>query len=76
MVAFLLKKYDLPPNALSPEGIVHGKGGFCRHGDLGQLGGGHTACPTTDPSLWRLFETATQHEYHRGGFRPFNRWGR
>ena len=32
--------------------------GFCRHGDLGQAGGGHTSCPTTDLHLWHLFVLA------------------
>ncbi len=47
--------------------------GFCRHGDLGAQGGGHTSCPTTDLHLWHLFVLAVQHELARGGFRPT--WG-
>lgn len=47
--------------------------GFCRHADLGQAGGGHLECPTTDLSRWRQFCLLVQREYHRGGFRPS--WG-
>ena len=37
-------------------------------------GGNHTACPTTDLHLWRLFAQTVHHEYTRGDFRKT--WGR
>lgn len=43
--------------------------GFCRHADLGQAGGGHTQCPTTDLARWRRFCGRVQYHYHLGGFR-------
>jgi hypothetical protein len=61
MVAHRLHERQLPP-------VWSAERGFCRHGDLGSLGGGHTACPTTDPHLFRLFASTVQHEYARGGF--------
>ena len=73
MVAWLLHHYGLPPHRLNAVGVVHGSG-FCRHADLGQLGGGHTACPTTDLALWDAFSGLVVSEYQRGGFRPS--WGR
>lgn len=48
--------------------------GFCRHADLGQAGGGHLECPTTDLALWRRFVRLVQAEHERGHFRPS--WGR
>lgn len=48
--------------------------GFCRHADLGSAGGGHTQCPTTDLTRWKLFVRHVQHESARGGF--LRRWGR
>ena len=47
--------------------------GFCRHADLGAAGGGHTQCPTTDTTVWKVFEAMVVHEHSRGGFRPT--WG-
>jgi hypothetical protein len=61
MVAHRLHVRGLPP-------VWSIERGFCRHGDLGDKGGGHTACPTTDPHLWRLFVSTVQHEHTRGGF--------
>lgn len=67
IVAFRLHERGLPPTWSAERG-------FCRHGDLGTAGGGHTSCPTTDLHLWRLFAATVQHEHARGGFR--SRWGR
>lgn len=67
IVAFLLTRRGLPP-------LWSHRRGFCRHADLGQAGGGHLACPTTDLALWRRFVRAVQAEHSRGGFR--NSWGR
>jgi hypothetical protein len=67
IVAYRLHQRGLPA-------VWSAERGFCRHGDLGEQGGGHTACPTTDPHLWRLFAAAVQHEHARGGFR--RTWGR
>ncbi len=52
--------------------------GVCRHADLGQAGGGHTACPTTDLALWRHFVKLVQNEYLDGQTdNPFRFvWGR
>lgn len=47
--------------------------GFCRHGDLGEAGGGHTACPTTDMNVWGVFVAMVKHEAARGDFRKT--WG-
>jgi len=47
--------------------------GFCRHGDLGSAGGGHTVCPTGNMELWKSFAALVEFEYHHGGFRPS--WG-
>lgn len=69
ITAFLLAKYDLPA-------IWSVERGFCRHGDLGQAGGGHTACPTTDRNVFQAFAYLVKFEAHRGGFRPFRTWGR
>lgn len=66
MFAFLLHAARLPP-------VWSHSRGFCRHADLGQAGGGHTACPTTDLVLWRSFVRLVQAEYARGGFR--HSWG-
>lgn len=67
MTAFLLHKYDLP--------AVHStKSGFCRHGDLGSAGGGHTVCPVpAGAPIWDAFTALVKHEAARGGFRP--NWG-
>lgn len=73
IVAYLLHHHGLPATALDARGVVHGRG-FCRHGDLGQLGGGHTACPTTDPHLWAAFTHLVKLEAAAGGFR--DAWGR
>ena len=48
--------------------------GFCRHADLGQAGGGHLSCPTTDLTVWHQFVALVEHEHARGGFRK--EWGR
>jgi hypothetical protein len=44
--------------------------GFCRHGDLGVAGGGHTSCPTTDVAVWRAFARAVREQSIRGNFDP------
>lgn len=67
IVADRLLRRKLPP----VWSHVHG---FCRHCDLGQPGGGHYECPTTDLTVWRAFVASVQREYHRGGFRKV--WGR
>jgi hypothetical protein len=67
IVAFRLHVRGLPP-------LWSTRRGFCRHGDLGAAGGGHTACPTTDLARWRAFVRQVQHEAQRGGFRAS--WGR
>jgi len=73
IVVWLLHHWRLPPVALDAGGVVHGRG-FCRHADLGKLGGDHPACPTTSPHLWDAFAALVRHEHHRGGFR--DHWGR
>jgi len=67
IVAFLLHRYQLPA-------VWSHRRGFCRHADLGAAGGGHTACPTTDLGLWRIFVGLVQAEHDRGHFRAV--WGR
>jgi hypothetical protein len=64
---FLLHHFKLPP-------VWSTRHGLCRHGDLGQAGGGHLACPTTDLHLWRHFVALVQRQYELGGYRPL--WGR
>jgi hypothetical protein len=73
IVAYLLHHYHLPAHKLDSVGIVHGSG-FCRHYDLGALGGGHS-CPTTDQHLWDAFAALVKSEFHRGGFRHAP-WGK
>lgn len=67
MAAFLLHKYGLP--------AVHSTArGFCRHGDLGSAGGGHTVCPVpAGAHIWDVFTALVKHEAKRGGFRK--EWG-
>lgn len=67
ITGFLLHRFGLPP-------VWSHDRGFCRHGDLGVAGGGHTACPTTDMTVWRRFIALTQVHYKQGGYRPS--WGR
>lgn len=67
IVAYLLQMEGLPP-------VWSSRRGFCRHADLGAAGGGHTACPTTDLTVWRAFIRRVQLEADRGEFRPS--WGR
>lgn len=73
IVAWMLHHWGLPPTELTPQTVATHHG-FCRHGDLGVLGGGHFACPTTDMHLWAAFAALVKSEYNRGGFRPT--WGR
>lgn len=47
--------------------------GFCRHGDLGQAGGGHTSCPTTDLKVWKHFVGKVQSNFPWDGREV---WGR
>lgn len=67
IIAFLLHENHLPPVWSTHEG-------FCRHGDLGQPGGGHLQCPTTDMKLWKKFAGLVQKEAVRGDF--LAHWGR
>ena len=73
MVGWMLHHFNLPPHYLDSSKVATGKG-FCRHADLGALGGGHTSCPTTDMHLWHAFCYLVKYEYHRGGYRTH--WGR
>lgn len=66
MTAFLLHRFGLP--------AVWSKQGFCRHADLGALGGGHTSCPTTDLHVWKQFVHMVKFEAARGDF--LRHWGR
>lgn len=75
IVAFLLATgggLEHPSKHILPPVWSHDHG-FCRHADLGEAGGGHTACPTTDLSRWRHFCSRVAAQYHAGGFRP--EWG-
>jgi len=67
ITGYLLHKFQLPP-------VWSHDRGFCRHGDLGAAGGGHTACPTTNMTTWRRFVGLTQAAYAAGGY-PKS-WGR
>lgn len=67
MTAFLLHKYKLPARWSKEKG-------FCRHADLGAEGGGHTACPTTDLNVWKMFARMVVLEASRGDFRLT--WGK
>lgn len=67
ITAFLLHKYGLPARWSKEKG-------FCRHADLGSLGGGHTQCPTTDLAVWKTFTRMVQFETNRGDF--LSHWGR
>ena len=73
MVAKRLKDRGLPCVWVHGAALTHGQGGFCRHYDLGEMGGGHSD-PTTDDKLWHRFVGAVHFEYHRGAFKP--EWGR
>ena len=67
IVAFRLHVRGLPA-------VYSAERGFCRHADLGEAGGGHLECPTTDMTLWHAFVGLVQAEARRGGFRKT--WGR
>jgi hypothetical protein len=69
-----LHKYGLPPVHVHGAAILHSRGGWCRHGDLGAAGGGHLQCPTTDPAKAGRFAQLVAHEHTRAGFR--HEWGR
>jgi hypothetical protein len=73
IAAYLLHHYHLPAHALQPGAVATGSG-FCRHADLGALGGNHTSCPTTDWHLWGAFAELVRSELMRGGFRAM--WGK
>lgn len=73
IVAWLLHHWKLPPRPISPPQVATERG-FCRHGDLGLLGGNHPDCPTVNAELWGRFSLLVQREYRRGGFREH--WGR
>lgn len=67
ITAFLLHKYGLPATYSTNRG-------FCRHGDLGSAGGGHTVCPVTKGApIWTAFVGMVKHEAARGGF--LKTWG-
>jgi hypothetical protein len=72
IAAYLLHHYHLPAHAVTSSSVANGHG-FCRHADLGALGGNHTSCPTTDPHLWAAFQGLVKSELRRGGFRHM--WG-
>jgi hypothetical protein len=74
MVAKRLQERNLPAVYVHGDTLLHGPGGFCRHADLGELGGGHTQCPTTDLDLWHRFVGAVKFEFKRGAFD--RTWGR
>lgn len=67
IVACRLHERGLPP-------VWSSRRGFCRHADLGQAGGGHLECPTTDLALWRDFCRLVEAEHSRGHFKQ--PWGR
>ena len=70
MIAYLLHRYQIPVRwAKDGKG-----GGFCRHLDLGRLGGGHTD-PTQDLAVWMNFVQRVEAAYNAGGF-PAEPWGR
>ncbi len=69
IVAFYLHENGLPAR-YARLGIGRG---FCRHKDLGALGGGHVD-PIMPPSLWRAFCLMVKAEAARGGLRA--EWGR
>lgn len=58
----------LHARGLKPIWSTHG--GLCRHGDLGNAGGGHFSCPTTDIPYWKHFVSLVQEEYERSGCSP------
>lgn len=69
IVAFELWQFKLPAVYVSGKPLLRGMPGFCRHADLGNAGGGHFSCPTTDRKVWGQFITMVQAEAKRGGFR-------
>ena len=74
MTAYLLHRFNLPPNWV--RGVSVGvRRGFCRHADGGMLGGGHPLCPTTDMELWWQFIGRVKAEHKRGEFTE-KEWGR
>lgn len=62
IVGYLLVRFHVPA-------VWSAERGFCRHADLGQAGGGHLECPTTDLHLWRAFVELVQENVRRGGYR-------
>lgn len=73
IIAFFLKKYNLPPVLLSEKDALNGKRGWTCHQLLGQAGGGHSDPGFSKPKLlW--FNRLVKKEYKRGGFR--SEWGR
>lgn len=68
VTGYLLHKFGLKAEHLT-------SGGFCRHGDLGSAGGGHTACPTTNTARWDHFASLVKENYKAGGYRS-EPWGR
>lgn len=63
ITGYLLRLYKLPP-------VWSHDRGFCRHGDLGTAGGGHTLCPVQIPSaIWREFIHLTKANYKENRYR-------
>ncbi len=73
IVGWMLHHWKLPATALSSSTVATGHG-FCRHADLGALGGNHTVCPTGNIDQWHKFTRLVKAEYKRGGYRKT--WGR
>lgn len=67
IVAWNCWKRRLPPTWIRGKTLLEGKG-FCRHADLGRVGGGHSD-PTTNQKQWLKFVYMVKHEYERGKFR-------
>lgn len=72
IVAFFLKKYDLPCEYVVPSSSGAIGKGWTLHQDLGVAGGGHHD-PGFSPAQIKTFGEAVTAEYKRGGFRPT--WG-
>jgi N-acetyl-anhydromuramyl-L-alanine amidase AmpD len=72
IVGWLLHHFKLPP-------VWNHDKGFCRHGDLGVAGGGHTACPITLPqhlAEWKHFAHLVEQHYKRYAKSYRKTWGK